>query len=203
MRVATGERAKIEALIDRCLPELSRGYRVKGLRAEILKLYDAAKPAYNGAAVLIEESAGAATQPSAQSSTQPVNSPSGAPAGQDGRSVARVYFLAKRSFVEISKTFKESAAKGFGKPVEFDPPTHVNYFIHPVREYDDESDTPKYFLTDTMASGHFGLALRVGDRPGAPKVPGMILEDIDVTLYADKLTLAALPTTRPATQPSH
>ena len=199
--VATGERGKIETLIDKCLPELSRGYRVAGLREELLKFYDAAKPAYNGAAVLIEETPGAATRPAKRSTTQSLISPPATTGGQGGKPVARIYFLGTRSFVEISKTFKESAATGFGMPVEFDPPTYVNFFIHPVREYDDESDTPKYYLSDTMSSGQFGLAIRVGDRFSGPKVPGMILEDIDVTLYADKLTLAALPTSRPATRP--
>jgi hypothetical protein len=196
LRVATGARPAIEALLDRHAAELSRHYKGKDWRAEAIKKFDDAKPPFLGAFALIEEFPGASTRPTAPP-----------PAGK--QPTAKLFFLANRSYVEISSYFRDKAAAGWGRPIEFDPPTCAAYRIHGFMEYDENDDDPSaagkppvYSYSEMMLAGTFSLAIRVGDKFSGPRVPGMLFEDGEISLYADKVTLAALPTTRPATQPT-
>ncbi len=109
----------------------------------------------------------------------------------------------------MSSYFRDKAVAGWGGPIDFDPPTYVVYWTHGFTEYDENEDDPTaagkppvYTYSEMMLAGTFNLAIRIGDKFSGPRVPGMLFENAEMSLYADKLTIAALPTTRPATQPA-
>jgi len=157
LRVATGDAARVAALIDACRPQLGAAFKDAKWRETLLRLHAAEKPAPLGAMVYAEGPWEAPTK-------------------------VRFFFLGKRSYVETNASWRTQATSRPAVPPDFDPPVRVVHFLIEVTEDADEDDASKRDTSAMMTVGDLSLAVRVEPGPPRRAIPCAVL-----SLYPDAL----------------